>query len=152
MYKAAGQFMNRLNSGGRNRRFNTKLTSTADLQTIAPAKTTEKRKIHTNNGNRVYLVKFKSKHYPDIEFVKIGVSTKPIPVRFGCDANRYVFEVLAMSPVMSGYDAYALEQALHKTFFTRRYTPTLRLKSGNSECYAHTEENIRCFVNLVNNL
>lgn len=108
------------------------------------------RRKPTNGESRVYLVHTATKHEPAQEFVKIGVTSKPIADRFRCDEDTYQITVVALSAILPTKDALILEQAIHRAFGQSRIYPVIPLRSGNTECYAATEENAKLFADLVN--
>ena len=110
------------------------------------------RKMTALDGSRVYLVAFTLRSDPDIRFVKVGVSSYDIRARFRQDLARYEIALLAESQRLVGEDAAAAERAVHAAFIRDRRRPPVRLASGNTECYAYTEQNLRRFVDIVNTI
>jgi hypothetical protein len=155
MYKNACKFLHRHSKGGRLCRFNTKLVSSTDLHTYRPHPHTHAPALNPQyrNWQRVYLVLFTNLANPSIQFLKIGVSSMPtLLARFSKDLHSYKIEALASSPRYPVQDALALEKAIHAAFRSDSCRPSIRLSSGNTECYVYSEANARKFVALINRL
>ena len=108
------------------------------------------RKATVLDGTRVYLVAFTLRADPSVQFIKVGVSAYDIRARFRPDLTRYEVALLAESQRLTGGDAAMAERAVHLAFRKEHCRPPVRLTSGNTECYAHTERNLRLFVGIVN--
>lgn len=152
MYKQASRFRNRLNGGKRRGRFNTNLVSTTDVQTVRPHKGRPPGAKRPDCGARVYLVRLTPLNAGAKSILKIGMSSMALAARFQADLPRYTMEALASSRRLSGRDTIALEKAIHAAFCASRVVPEIRLRSGNTECYADTDANLCRFVDIVNEL
>lgn len=109
-----------------------------------------KEKTKRPEGQRVYLVLFQLRSDPRVSFLKVGISAYDIRARFRSDLGLYKVSLLAESARFLGRDAETAEHAIHRAFHKSRVWPSVRLMSGNSECFAHTEANLRQFVDIVN--
>jgi hypothetical protein len=104
------------------------------------------------DGKRVYLVAFALLRDPEIKFVKIGISSFDIRARFRPDLRNYKVDLLAESQRFTDAGAIHAEQAIHAAFRKSRRRPSIPLRSGNTECYAYSEENLLTFVGIVNSI
>jgi len=101
------------------------------------------------DGQRIYLVRFTLRADPTETFIKVGISSMDIRARFQPDGRLYSVELIAESNRFSPRDARLMEQSIHVAFLKSRYWPSIRLRSGNTECYQHTEQNVQRFSEIV---
>lgn len=125
--------------------------STIDERAILAASKRQKRARETE-GRRVYLVLFTLRSNPAVRFIKVGISRLDLMARFQRELGNYEIKIIAETERARNADAVALEAAFHAAFSALRHSPCVRLASGNTECYQHTEQNLRRMREIIEGL
>ena len=101
----------------------------------------------------VYLLRFKLIGSSPLSFLKVGITSTGVGVRFQNDDDRFEVEILAQSALMSQRQAIAVEAVLHQYFKKHSFRPPAPLLSGgNTECFSDTPEATAEIVGLVTRL
>lgn len=98
---------------------------------------------------RLYIVKFESKRTTE-NFIKIGISSKPINERFSTDLKNYNIELITETRYFSSSDALIVESNFHQILKEFKYNPILQLTSGNTECFVNSEVMLQKMFQLLN--
>ena len=108
------------------------------MKTLPPRK--RRRKRHDRGGKRIYLAHFVLRADPTVQFLKVGISSLNLDARFEVDRANYEIKALAESEFIATKDARLMESAFHSAFRTHRFFPTVSLATGNTECFAYSED------------
>lgn len=100
------------------------------------------------NSKRVYVTLFESK-ISDETFIKVGVSSKPIDLRFSSDLKNYKITLLRETKYYNASDSFIVESNFHNMLEVFKYYPTIRLSSGNTECFINSNECLRRINNIL---
>lgn len=114
-----------------------------------PTFKSRRKQSRPKDAKRVYLVKFTLRRDCGVQFLKIGISAIAIRARFQCDERNYDVAILAESEWLSMRDAALTESALHAAFRSAKFRPPVLLASGNTECFAYSEDNRCRMANII---
>lgn len=88
---------------------------------------------------KVYVVRFTGVADESLTFLKIGITSSDIEIRFEQDVGRYRCDVVHQIKDLTRSDARSLEAALHSFFRPHKFRPPYPLLSGgNSECFSYS--------------
>jgi hypothetical protein len=88
---------------------------------------------------RLYVAIFRARATAET-FIKVGVSAYPLAQRFAADLARFTIESVIETEFYQSSDALIVESNFHQILRHRSYSPKVRLRSGNSECFVHSDE------------